>query len=213
MSGETDAALRQIEPEREPHRPAQPGIIIAFRRPSAFDEAAEHDAIAFGQAGFERTEDAHLQTGLRLAPHDSSGKRCRKELDIVRRLDGKPGGGVTGRELIECIGEFLAVAAGEGNRCAIVLRQFGNHLAMALGQFAEGIFAPSQAFERLQRRAEPGDEIGGGGKLAVGEIDARIGGMQIDRLACGGIFRADRENSSAPASGRRSLRAAAGRAG
>ena len=53
---------------------------------------------------------------------------------------------------------------------------------MALGQFAQRIRFPSQIFERRHRLAEPRNEIGGGGKFAVGQIGARIGMMQIDRL-------------------------------
>jgi len=51
---EADAALRQIETEIEPHRAAEPGIGPALRRPSAFDQAAEHDTVAIGEPRFKR---------------------------------------------------------------------------------------------------------------------------------------------------------------
>ena len=112
VSGEFDAALRQIEPERKPHRPAQPSVIVAFRRPRSFDETAEHDAIALGQARFERAQDSDAQSGLRLTTHHTAGKRRRKQFDIVGCLDGKTGSGLAGREFVERLGKLLAVAAG-----------------------------------------------------------------------------------------------------
>src|SRR5271169_1323904 len=53
VRGKADAALGQIEAKLVPHRPAQPGVVIAFRRPGTLDQAAEHDAVAFSQSRFE----------------------------------------------------------------------------------------------------------------------------------------------------------------
>ena len=61
VRGEPDPPLRQIQSEIEPHRATEPGIGAALRRPGAFDQPAEHDAIAVGQARFEQAEDAHAQ--------------------------------------------------------------------------------------------------------------------------------------------------------
>ena len=87
MRRETDTALRQIEPERKPHRPAEPSIVITFRRPGAFDETAEHDAIAFGQAGFKETEDAHAEARTRCPAHNAAGQGRGKQLDIIALRD------------------------------------------------------------------------------------------------------------------------------
>ena len=83
VRGEADAAFRQIEPERKPHRAAQPGVGIALGRPGAFDQAAEHDAVALGQTRFERPENAHAQVRLRRLPHDAARERGGKQFDIV----------------------------------------------------------------------------------------------------------------------------------
>ena len=56
---QADAPLRQIEAEIAPHRAAEPGIAARLRRPGAFDEPAEHDAVDALQARFQRAEDAH----------------------------------------------------------------------------------------------------------------------------------------------------------
>ena len=50
VRGEADAPLRQIEAEFVPHRPAQPGIDPRRRRPDAFDQPAQNDAIGFASA-------------------------------------------------------------------------------------------------------------------------------------------------------------------
>ena len=93
--GKTDTPLRQIEPEVESHRAAQPRIGAAVRRPGAFDQAAEHDAVAFGQARFEQAEDAHAQTRPQRPADDTPlGEQRVKKLDIVRRRDGKARRGI-----------------------------------------------------------------------------------------------------------------------
>ena len=76
VRGQTDAPLRQIKPEIKPHRPAEPGIGSAFRRPSAFDQAAEHDAVAVGEARFDGAENAHARAG-HAAAAAPPGRRAR----------------------------------------------------------------------------------------------------------------------------------------
>ena len=117
VGGESDATLRQIEPERKPHRPAQPSVVVAFRRPRSFDETTEHDAIVLGQARFERTEDLDAQSRLRLTADHAASKRCRKQFDVIGCVDGKTGSGLAGCEFIEHLGKLLAVAAGQRNCC------------------------------------------------------------------------------------------------
>ena len=113
VGGKADAAFRQIEAELEPHRAAEPGIGLALRRPGAFDQAAEHDAVAFGQPRFERPEDAHAHAGLGGTTHDAAGKRCGKQFEIVGRFDRQAGRGLARRQFVERIAELCAVAAGE----------------------------------------------------------------------------------------------------
>ena len=45
MGGEADAPLRQIEPEFVPHRPTQPRVDPRRRRPHAFDQPADENAV------------------------------------------------------------------------------------------------------------------------------------------------------------------------
>jgi hypothetical protein len=73
MRGEADAAFRQIETEFPPHRAAEPCIHPAFGRPGPFDQAAEHDAIAVGQARLEQAENAHALSERRWPPNDEIG--------------------------------------------------------------------------------------------------------------------------------------------
>ncbi len=83
VRGKSDAALRQIEAKIKPHRPAEPGVGIAFRRPGPLDETAEHDAVALGQARFKRTEDTHAQSRLRRPAHDPANERRGEQFDII----------------------------------------------------------------------------------------------------------------------------------
>src|SRR5947207_15382225 len=50
MRGKADAPLRQIEPELVPHRPIEPRIDPRRRRPDAFDQSAENDAVGLRRA-------------------------------------------------------------------------------------------------------------------------------------------------------------------
>ncbi len=122
MSGKPDAPLRQIEPERKPHRPAQPGIGIALRRPHAFDQAAEYDAVVLGETRFERPEDAHAQIRLQRTPYDPAGKGCGKQFDIIRFFDRQIGGGFTRCQFVERIRELCTVATGKRDGAAVFER-------------------------------------------------------------------------------------------
>jgi hypothetical protein len=106
VRGKADAALRQIEAEIEPHRTAQPRIGAAFRRPGAFDQAAEHDTIAFGQARFEQAENADAQTRPQRAADDAAAQRGGEKFDVVRCSDGETCCRRTRREFVERCGKF-----------------------------------------------------------------------------------------------------------
>ena len=58
---QADTQLGQIEAEIEPHRPAQPWIAASVRRPAAFVEAPENDAVDALQARFQQAENPHAR--------------------------------------------------------------------------------------------------------------------------------------------------------
>ena len=97
VGGQADTALRQIKPEIEPHRTAEPRIGPAFRRPGAFDQAAEHDAVALGEARFDGAENAHPRAGTRRRPHHPVRQRGGEQLDVVGCVDEE-----RGRRLARC---------------------------------------------------------------------------------------------------------------
>ncbi len=136
-------------PSCEPHRAAEPRIGIAFRRPGAFDKAAKHNAVAFGETRFEKSENAHAKARPRRAAHDAPGKGCGEKLDIFGRRNGQAGGGFATREFVERVCKSLAIAAGERGLGALAARQRSDNVAMARGEIAQGMgFAP-ETFERL----------------------------------------------------------------
>ena len=158
-------------------------------------------------------EDAHARSGARRPTHDAVGKGGGKQLDVIGRINEQPSSRFTRRQLVERVGELCAIGtgesdlppplppplagegslifppplAGEGREGA---RQGGQHVAMARCEFAERMRRPRpcDAFERRQRIGEPGKKLRGGGKLDVGQLGARIGGMQIDRLVAPEFF-------------------------
>ena len=138
MRGQADAALRQIEPEFEPHRAAEPRVGIAFRRPGAFDKAAKHNAVAFGETRFEKSENAHAKARPRRAAHDTPGRGLRKKLDIFGRRNGQACGGFATREFVERVCKSLAIAAGERGLGALAARQCSDNVAMARGESRSG---------------------------------------------------------------------------
>ncbi len=179
---EADAAFRQIEAEVLAHRPAEPGVGRRFRRPGAFDQAAEHHAIAVGEPRLERTEDTHAHARLRRPAHHAAGKRHGKQLDVVVRRDDHTSRGIARRHFVERSGKLGAGRPGKGDLVAAVPRQRGHHVAMARGKIAERARVLPGRFERRQRVGEPAHQIGGGCEFAVGQRGARIGRMQVDRL-------------------------------
>ena len=174
----TDAALRQIESEFQPHRTAEPGIGLGLRRPAAFHQAAEHDAVARDEACFEQAEDPHAQAGLARPAHDPAGQSRGKQLRIVRRRDEQAGGRSTRCQFVERVGKLCAVGPGESDFVAVLNRQRGQHGAVMGGKLAERLWRVDELFKRLQRTAQPGDQIGSSGQLGIGQGVARVGAMQ-----------------------------------
>ncbi len=87
VRGEADAALRQIEAEFVPHRPAQPRIDPRRRRPHALDESAEDDAIGFRQPRFELAVDLQMRIGVLRPPHHAVGERGLEHFGDSRRAE------------------------------------------------------------------------------------------------------------------------------
>ena len=101
VSGETDAPLRQIKSEIKPHRPAEPRIGSAFRRPRTFDQAAEHDAVAIGEARFDGAENTHARARTRRRPNNTVGECGDEQLNVVGRIDHQRGGGFARCQFVE----------------------------------------------------------------------------------------------------------------
>ena len=134
-----DAPLRQIEAERMAHGAAEPGVRPRLRRPDAFDQAAEDDAIDVLQPRFERAIDTNAHARNFRAPHHAIRNRDPEKLGIVCLRDEEAGGGVRTRNVVECLIEFHAVIAGEGRwLTAFVPAQGGDDVAMSCGKFGEG---------------------------------------------------------------------------
>ena len=184
-------------PSVKPHRAAQPSVVVAFRRPRPLDQAAEHDAVAFGQARFERAEDAHAASpGCGAPAHDTAGKRRRKQFDIIGFLDEKTRGGLAGCEFVECVGKLLAVGAGQGCLGAAVARQCGENVAMARGKFAERMSFLAEVFERRRSAlASRVDQVPRRRQVRA-RSDPCADRKDADRRLCGFCAR---ENSSARA--------------
>ena len=165
-------------PSSEPHRAAEPSVIVAFRRPRAFDKPAEHDAIAFGQACLERTEDADPQIRVRRprarlvrqAPPRTVRHNpiCRREVPpqprwlrvhrVRRRVSRRRRRPRLSRH---CRGETMRRELRDGAR-----------------QFAERMSFLAEFFQRPEGVGEARDQVRGGGKFALGQILAWIGRMQ-----------------------------------
>ena len=162
MRRERDAPLRQIEAELVAHRAAEPGIGPRLRRPDAFDQAAEHDAIDVLQPRFERAVDAHAHARDRRPPHHAVGDRDLEQLGIVRRRDGKAGVGVARAMSSNASSSFTPSlpAKAAGSPCSSAA-QGGDDVAMACGELGEGVRRAGQglpaarARPRIARAARP----------------------------------------------------------
>ena len=82
VRGEADAPLRQIEAELMPHRPAQPRIDPRRRRPDAFDQPADDDAVGLRQPRFQRAID------LQSERWSASGRRTMRSAKAVWNTSG-----------------------------------------------------------------------------------------------------------------------------
>ncbi len=83
VGGQADAPLRRLQPERRPHRPAEPGIGAHRRRPAILDQTRQHHAIDRDETGFQRTEDAQPGGGVERRAHRPGGEQIRQGRRIV----------------------------------------------------------------------------------------------------------------------------------
>ena len=179
VGAQADTPLRLIEAELLSHRPTEPRVGAAFRRPGSFDQPTKHDAVDVGQTRLDGAEDAHTRVGLRRRPYLEAGEHRGEKLGIVGRIDHEIGGSFAGGEFIERFGELGAVGAGKGGFVAALPRQGGHHVAVARDDLAEPMRLVGAALKRQKGGAELDDEIGGARQLAFAERDARIGRMQF----------------------------------
>ena len=134
-----NAPLRQIEAERVAHGATEPGVRPRLRRPDAFDQAAEHDAVDLLQPGFERAINTHAHVRSFRAPYHAIGNRDPEKLEVVCLRDDEAGVGVRTCNVVECLIELHAVIAGEGRGPAmLVCAQGGDDVAVSCGKFGEG---------------------------------------------------------------------------
>ncbi len=75
-----DAPLRQVEAEFEPHRPRQPRIGACLRRPHAFDQRAEHDAVDARQAALRANRRCDTRR-----PGRAKRRQVRSEIAVSNR--------------------------------------------------------------------------------------------------------------------------------
>jgi len=122
VSAQPDAPLRQIESQRKPHPPAEPGIGIGLRRPLALDQAAEHDAVALGEPRFEQAENAHLSASFRGLPHDFSHKQGIEQFHIFGFHELQLRRRAAGRKFVERVREFRSLWTEKGDRRIVLFR-------------------------------------------------------------------------------------------
>ena len=135
---QSDAPLRQIEAEFVPHRPAQPGIDPRRRRPDAFHQSAENDAVRLGQPRFQRAVDFQPRIGRLRPPHHAVAKGGLENLRIIAELDREPAWALAAEQIVERLRQRRPLRAFEGDRRAMpVARQLHQHVAMAPRQLGK----------------------------------------------------------------------------
>ena len=138
VGGQTDAPFRQIEAKFVAHRPAQPGIEPRRRRPDAFDEAAQDDAVGFRQARFELAEDVELCVGKLGAPHHAIGKGGLEKLGIVGERRHQADALAAADQFIESGGQCEACRSLEGHGDLLVVgREIDQDFAVAVCEFGK----------------------------------------------------------------------------
>ena len=152
---QADAPLGQIEAELEPHRPRQPRIAARLRRPHAFDQPAEHDAVDMNEPRLDGAEDVHARAGPSGAAADAVRNRGLEQIGVVAGR-GAQVGALLG-DVLERFGQLHAVFARESGGLAIMRRQGLERLRMQRGDCGERVRALDRfrAAPALRRAARP----------------------------------------------------------
>ena len=184
VRGQPDASLGQVEAEAVPHRPAQPGVRTRIGRPDAFAQAAEHDPVGIGEPGFERAIDVHPRLRCAGAANNAPGKCGDKDFEVVADADGHIGVGPLRFDVVESCGERGAVVAIEhGGLAGAVGAKALDHRAVGGRKFRQRMRQGEvNRFQRLKRRGQFADQLGGSVEHCRAEVCARIGAMDCGRL-------------------------------
>jgi len=91
--------------------------------------------------------------------------------------------GVADRQFVERVPEFASLMTEKGQFRAALLRQRGEHGAMAPRKFRERMARIVHYFERLKRASEPIDQRRRVGNRIRAQLRALVGRMQLARLA------------------------------
>jgi hypothetical protein len=184
VRGKANAPLRQVETELMAHRAAEPGIDTRRRRPHGLDEAAEDDAVGFGEARFELAEDVELRARLLAPPHHAVGKGGLEHFGIVAEFNHEPDLLLPAEQIIEGRCEREAVLAFEGmGNAEMVGGKIDQHLAVTLGEFGEVVrLRGRKCFQRRQRRAKRRDQCIRLIEIALPQPRTRLGTMERRRF-------------------------------
>ncbi len=185
VGGKADAPFRQIEAEGPAHRPAQPGIVARLRRPHAFDEAADDDAIGFGETRFQRTIDAQCRGQQLARAHDLVAERDLEQLGIIDQRGEEAGRLLARNQGFERVGQRLAILAFEDHaRSGGLFAQGGNNLAVEAHCLVEiERRSPINLFERRHRHAKRADKRVDVVERARPDVCTRLGAVQGRRFA------------------------------
>ncbi len=133
-----DAPLRQIEAEFVPHRPAEPGIDSWRRRPDAFHQSADNNAVRLRQPRFQRAVDFQRCIGRLRPPHHAVAKGGLEHVRIIAEFDREPAWAAAAEQIVERVRQRRPLRAFERDRGAMpVARQLDQGVAMAPGQFGK----------------------------------------------------------------------------
>src|SRR5262245_32294102 len=180
MRGETNAQLREVETKFEPHRAAEPRIAAGIRRPSAFVEAAKHNAIGVLQPCLEQAQNADTRiAGFRWPPFGAPGAEQMENVWII---------GCGKHERPRCFAviysfenalQLQATGVRICGNCAFVggerLERFGVHLR----QLSQADRIAGKRFQRCERQLDPLSQLFGGSKIGRRYEVARIVAMQF----------------------------------
>ena len=185
MRGQADAALRQIELEFVTHRPAQPRVDPRRRRPDAFDQPADDDAVVLRQPRFERAVDPQFGVGHFRPPHGPVAERGVEHFGVVVERHHQA---ARGDLVIAAIAEQFVEGAGQGyalmavvrdGELGVVARQRRDHVLMPRGKLGKVVRLEAvEALQRRQRALQLRDQLLRVVESLVNEPGARLGRVQ-----------------------------------